>query len=277
MDIWIIQDGENVGPIHDFEVRRKIQAGELPPTTPAWHEGLPAWKPLEEIALFEREFELLREIPTAPSSAEAEQPAPASPPPLPEENHSLRRFWARWLDLYLFAGIWWIGMWAAGRDIGATLANMWLLLFFYVPWFALESFLLHRFGTTPGKWLLGLRVCNNDGSLLSLSEATRRSARVLFIGIGFGLDIIAIACQVMAYFTTKRIGKPLWDHAAGHRVTAAPLAPLRIVAFIFILFASLQLRAIVVVPYLMEEAVKKTPQLKEFFEKYPPWHLPKNH
>jgi hypothetical protein len=81
----------------------------------------------------------------------------------------------------------------------------------------------------------------------------------------------------MAYFTTKRIGKPLWDHAGGHRVTAIPLAPLRIVAFVFILFASLQLRAIVVVPYLMDEAVKKTPQLKEFFEKYPPWHLPKNH
>ena len=98
-------------------------------------------------------------------------------------------------------------MWATGRDIGATLANPWIILFLYVPWFVLETILLHRFGTTPGKWLLGIRVVNNDGSLLSLAEATRRSARVLFIGIGFGLDLIAIVCQIMAWFTTKRLGR----------------------------------------------------------------------
>ena len=35
MDIWIIQDGEKIGPIHDYEIRSRIGKGELPPTTPA--------------------------------------------------------------------------------------------------------------------------------------------------------------------------------------------------------------------------------------------------
>ena len=60
MEIWYIRDGEKLGPFHDFEIRRKITAGELPPTTPAWHEGLGAWKPLEEIDIFKREFEAIR-------------------------------------------------------------------------------------------------------------------------------------------------------------------------------------------------------------------------
>lgn len=267
MDIWIIQDGEKSGPIHDFEIRRKIESGELPSSTPAWHEGLAAWKPLAELPLFQGEFDRV--------PAEESEPVPDLPPPLPEPSVPFRRFWARWFDLYLFAGVWWIAMWATGRDIGATLMNPWILLFQYVPWFVLETFLLHRFGTTPGKWLLGIRVINNDGSLLNLADATRRSARVLFVGIGFGLDIVTMICQIMAYFTTKRLGRPLWDHSGGHRVTAAPLHPLRIVAYVFILFVSLQLRVIVVAPYIMEEAAKSSPQIKELFEKYPPWHLPK--
>ena len=58
MDIWIIQNGEKIGPLHDFEIRRKIETGELPRETPAWHEGLAGWKSLAEIEVFSREFEL---------------------------------------------------------------------------------------------------------------------------------------------------------------------------------------------------------------------------
>ena len=44
-------------------------------------------------------------------------------------------------------------MWASGRDIGMILQHQWIIRFHYVPWFVLETFLLHRFATTPGKWL----------------------------------------------------------------------------------------------------------------------------
>ncbi|MBC8126250.1 MAG: RDD family protein [Gloeobacteraceae cyanobacterium ES-bin-144] len=275
MDIWIIQNGEKIGPIHDFDVRKKIEAGELQANTPAWHEGQPAWMPLVEINLFEREFNQPFSDHGTPDSPPLENQASYTIPPLPENPHLVRRFWARWLDLYLFAGIYWFGMWAIGRDIQATLNNPWVILFFYIPWFIIEAYLIHRFGTTPGKWLLGIKITNNNGSQLSLSEGTRRSARVLLLGIAFGWEIVTLICQLIAFFTTKSLGRPLWDKLGGHRLLATPLQPIKIAAYVFTLFVALQLQAIVLVPYLMDEAAKQSPQLKQLFEKYPPWHLPK--
>lgn len=275
MDIWIIQDGEKTGPIPDFEVRRRIEAGELATSTPVWHEGLATWTPLAEISLFQREFE--RRAPVVDTPVVSPVPARTVPPPLPDQPHLVRRFWARWLDLYVYAGLWWIAMWAAGRDIGMILTQPWIMLLHYVPWFVFETFLLHRSGTTPGKWLLGIRVVNNDGSLLGLAEATRRSARVLFIGIGFGWGILALVCQLMSWITTKRLGRPLWDHAGGHRLEVSPLNPFRLVAYVFVLIAALQLQVIVVAPYAMESAEKVFPEFKEALEKNPHWHLPKRH
>ena len=276
MDIWIIQNGEKVGPIHDFDVRKKIEHGELPATTPAWHDGLAAWKPLVEIDLFAREFERPIEVRDSPSALPAEDDERPVPPSLPDTPVLLRRFWARWFDLYLFAGVWWIVLWATGRDIEATLTNPWVMLFQYVPWFVLETLLLHRFATTPGKWLLGLKVVNHNGTRLDLADASRRSARVLFIGLGFGWGPLSLVCQILAFFNAKHLGRPLWDHAGGHRVTAVPLNPLRITGYVLVLFAALQLQMIVVAPYVFDAAGKAFPSLKEQFDRNPPWHLPKN-
>jgi len=281
MDIWIILDGEKSGPIHDFDIRKKIESGELPPTTPAWHEGLGTWKPLGEISLFSGEFDRSTEEPVTPPVPQQNSTGGPLPPPLPEKAHLMRRFWARWLDLFFFAGIWWITMWIAGRDIGETLNNPWVLLFQYVPWFVIEALMLHRFATTPGKWLLGIRVVNNNGSFLSLAEASRRSARVFFLGIGFGWGILCIVCQIMAVVTTQRIGRPLWDHAGGHRITTTPVQPVGLGVYLFSLFIALQLQFIVVAPYVPPYAIeafdKTFPMLKikERFEKNPPLHLPK--
>jgi uncharacterized RDD family membrane protein YckC len=274
MDIWIIRNGEKNGPFRDFEIRHKIEDGELSSTTAAWHQGLPAWQPLGEIDLFKREFELDHQQEIAGAIEEPSSPA-ITPPPLPKKNIYGRRFWARWFDLYLFSGIWWIAMWWAGRDIEATLSNPWVMIFQYVPWFILEAFLLHRFGFTPGKWLLGLKVTNTDGSALNLSASTRRSMRVLFTGIGFGWGLLAVFCQGLSLFTARRLGSPLWDHAGGHTVTSTPLSPLRVGALAVLFFAALQLQWIVVAPHIIKAVGNNFPKLQEQYQKNPPWHLPK--
>ncbi|HEX7261218.1 MAG TPA: RDD family protein, partial [Luteolibacter sp.] len=180
------------------------------------------------------------------------EPARQSPPPLPVKPRCFRRFCARWLDLTLYSGFWWIGMWAAGQDIEAVLLHPWMMFFHYVPWFFLEPLLIHRFGSTPGKWLLGLEVVNQDGSRLSLAAATRRSLQVMISGIGFGWYLLAIFCQVLSLITTQRLGTTFWDHAGGHRVTAAPLNPLRISAFVSLFAGSLILHFIIFSPYIYE-------------------------
>lgn len=276
MEIWLIIDGEKAGPFHDFDIRSKIECGELPPETPAWHEGLATWRPLVLVPLFATVFDSIdRQTPGEQSAAEDDAPR-RRPPPLPVKPVVVRRFWARWLDLQVYLGFWWLGMWLTGRNIGDILENPWIMLFQLVPWFVVETLLIHHLGTTPGKWLLGLRVLNDDDSLLTLRQAVTRSTRVLCLGVGFGWSLISIVCQVMALVTTQRLGRPLWDHAAGHKVTSKPLHPVGISSCVIAFFAAIQLQFAVIGPYAMEEASKMVPQLRESFEKNPPWHLPKH-
>src|SRR5688572_502704 len=269
MDIWLIRDGEKTGPFHDFEIRRKIETGELPDTTPAWHEGLDAWKPLIQFGLFTCRFEL-----KATPSEEPALPGESGPPPLPPQPHCLRRFWARWLDLTLYSGFWWLGMWAAGQDIEAVLTNFWLTFFHFIPWFMLEALLLHRFGTTPGKWLLGLVVANRDGSRLDLAAAIRRSLRVMILGIGFGWVPLSMFCQMLSLVTARRLGATLWDHTGGHRLMASALNPLRILALVVLFLAGIWLKSIVIYPYAVKMIIRDFPSLKESYDKNPFWHLP---
>lgn len=278
MDIWIILNGEKTGPYRDFEIRRKIEDGEFAATVPAWHDGLPAWQPLGEIDLFTREFSLASHPPGPVTLAPTPVPVPEepTPPARPQLRQYGRRFLARWFDLHLFAGIWWLAMWAAGRDIAATMMNPWIMIVQYIPWFILEAFLLHRLGFTPGKWLLGLRVSNLDGSLMSLSESLRRSGRVLFTGIGFGWSLLAVFCQLLSLYTAKRLGKPMWDYVGHHQVERSPLQPLRIIGFVMIFGVALYLQAIVTSPYTFDYLAKEIPEFKESYGKGPPWWvLPK--
>lgn len=291
MDIWIIRDGEKIGPIHDFEIRRKIESGEIDADTSAWHDGLDGWKKLPEIPIFSREFEKLEEKNT-PSIEEndTEKPtaaSPASPPPVPGVAAYGRRFWARWMDLTLYAGLWWIGLWASRQNVEAAMTSLWIILLLYIPWFIIEAMLIHYTGTTPGKWLMGLRVLNHDGSRLDLGAATRRSMRVMFTGVGFGWGLLAVFCQFLSLITARRLGGvALWDHLGNHRVVVSPLSPLRVALLAFIFITGLYLQAIVLYPYNLkamnedpqfQALLKKNPDFKEFFEKSQPWYLPKRH
>lgn len=281
MDIWLIQNGEKTGPLPDYEVRRRISAGRLQRDTHAWHEGLDAWRPLAEVPLFRDEFD--------PPTSLRPPPLPTTPPPVPRPAGGpvasptlapgrplwLRRFFARWFDLYLFATCWWFAMWWLGRDLGELLLNPVAMITMYLPWVAVEAWLIQRFGCTPGKWLLGLRVLNSDGSRLDLSAAIRRSLVVLAVGVGFGWGIVAVLCQALSLFAATRLGKPLWDVRGGHEVLARPLRRYRAVALGLGLFASMHLQLAVKWPYMEEQMAEAMPALYERVREHPPWHLPK--
>lgn len=274
MELWVIIEGEKAGPFQDYEIRRRIENGELAGDTPAWHQGQDGWKPLRELAPFAVEFER----PTARNDGEAAAASAVrrgqGPPTLPQERLLGRRFWARWLDILAYVACWWLGLWASGRPIDAALDSLLLMVLQLVPWFVLETILLHRYGTTPGKWLLGLRVVNADGSLLSLGAATVRSLRVWSGGIGFGLGPVALICQAFSLHLCLRLGRPLWDHVGKHYVRATPLVPWRVAALAVGMFAAIQLQGAVVSPYLLKDMEQAFPALKEWFERYPPPRLP---
>ena len=45
--------------------------------------------------------------------------------------------------------------------------------------------------------------------------------------------------------------------------------------FVLILLTAFLLRLFVLMPYIFEEAAKKSPEIRELCEKYPDWFLPK--
>ena len=273
MEIWLIVNGTRSGPYPDYEIRSRIEHGEITSDEIVWHEGLPAWTPVGELELFR-------------NSIEQQQLASAAiPPPLPEayieasagakpKAHLARRFWARWTDLTVYSGLWWLGMYLGGRDIGSAIGNAWLLLPMFLPWFAVEVWLIHSFGTTPGKWLMGLRVSNEDGSLLTLKEAIWRSLRIMITGIGFGWGLLTILCQTMSWFTTRRLGKPIWDYMGNHKVEADPIKPLRTAALVVVFIGAFQLQAAVRGPHEEKRFVEQFPQFKEILEQNDGWHFP---
>lgn len=276
MEIWLIQNGVKTGPFQDYEIRNRIADGQIEIDQFAWHEGLPGWVKLREIDLFRDDLERAQR--DKKDSFEYVGPVDQMRPPdvvsLSGKRHLARRFWARWLDLMVYTAIWWLLMYVAGRDIGAIILNPWMQLSIYLPWFMIEAWLLHRFGTTPGKWLLGIRVVNDDDTTLTLKSSIWRSVRVWIAGIGFGWGLLSVLCQAMSWFTARRIGKPVWDYMGKHKITVAPMSAFKIITFVLLFFTAMQLQTAVRFPHEKEIILKQYPDFREFFEKGEPWHLP---
>ena len=118
------------------------------------------------------------------------------------EPHPWRRYFARGIDLALVGlpvsfvqyvllhrNYTTVSRW---EDIVCALIGWGLLLL-------LEPLLLARFGTTAGKWCMGITVTRPDGERLSYSEALNRTALVWLYGAGLGISIVELVCNYRSY------------------------------------------------------------------------------
>nr|SPS06268.1 membrane protein of unknown function [Candidatus Nitrotoga fabula] len=81
-------------------------------------------------------------------------------------------------------------------------------------WVPAESVFLSLFGTTPAKWLFGIKVVHPGGELLSIPEALNRSFLVFLQGVGLGIPFVALFTQLFAYRRLTKTGTTLWDTSA---------------------------------------------------------------
>jgi len=285
MHIWLIKDGEKHGPHPDYHIRQGIENGQYDADTPAWHEGLDGWTTLGEIDLFKSTLD----EPAAPKSPPREK-SPHIPPseparaagtaattPSPEKLHLARRFWARMVDLQIHITICWLFLYVSNRDIGAVLVSPWLAVILLSSWIPIEAALIHFHGTTPGKWLLGIRVRNDDGTPLSGRQASWRAVRVLIAGLGLGLPVVMPLCLMISFWVTHRIRRSLWDHMGRHAVDFKPIRVSRYLVVVAVIFITSQLQVAVLAPHLEPLFQKQFPQFWEQFEKNPPRHFPERH
>lgn len=118
------------------------------------------------------------------------------------EPHLWRRYFARGIDLTL------VGLMVSfvqfvllhhnlvniskGENVLCGLAGWGLLVL-------IEPLLLARFGTTAGKWCMGITVTRPDGERLSYGEALERTAAVWLYGAGLGISIVELVCNYRSY------------------------------------------------------------------------------
>lgn len=98
-----------------------------------------------------------------------------------------------------------------------------------VIWVLLEGFLLHRFGTTPGKALFSLRVTAREGGRPGLQQAMIRAFFVWLIGVGMWLPLLSILTLAYSIWSLKTRGNTFWDRQLGTRVQQGKLTIARIV------------------------------------------------
>lgn len=140
--------------------------------------------------------------PAAPYSADDRMPYPRCPG---------RRFFARALDSALYTALARWLLFLLGIPLNRQGLSSLLLVLGTALMIVLEPALLHFFGTTPGKALLGLAVEREDGSHLSYAEGWSRVWRMFWRGRALGIPLLSLYRQYKA-FETVLSGEPVvWD------------------------------------------------------------------
>lgn len=86
-------------------------------------------------------------------------------------------------------------------------------------WIILEAMLMAVFQTTPGKYLLNIRVVKKSGERIRFSEALRRSFHVWLRGLGAGFPLLALITQPVALTRLVIKGETSWDRDGEFTVT----------------------------------------------------------
>jgi len=120
---------------------------------------------------------------------------------IPKEIHPWKRFFARWLDLFLWSAIiqFVLIVIVRMRPLPGEFLNTLLDIGKMVLFIPVEAFFLHKFGTTPGKFVMGIRVEYIQGGNLPYAEALHRSRSVFVSGEGLGIPFAQLGLNVYRY------------------------------------------------------------------------------
>ena len=134
-------------------------------------------------------------------------------------HHPWRRFFARFVDVSFFSIVLAFVVGALFPESVEGFVKMFenpIIASFivYLAWMPVEAVFLSSLGTTPAKWLFGIRVISNRGKL-PFDDAAKRTILVWIKGLGFGLPLVSLLTMLYAYRRLTKTGTTLWDTSAG--------------------------------------------------------------
>lgn len=251
---WYFQDGKGVaGPVPWQRFREIAGAGRISADTLVQLAGTPSWQPLGallgEAAAGAGPVAAPARRDPPPAAAKA---APAAAPPVgsaPPAGAAAvvdadgwsnlpatpwRRFFADGFDVLvngvtaLFLLVMVLARVAPAVAVGflQVLTSPAGEFVFAVAVCALAALLnawwIARFGTTPGKALLGLRIRRADLSRLSFGLALNRQIRQVFLGNALGIVPMIFVTWIVGYVKLRRNGVTPWDRECGTVVLCRP-------------------------------------------------------
>ena len=98
-----------------------------------------------------------------------------------------RRYFARQFDFALYGLLWsLVSQWGLRLNIGGSYVMLKVLstVVGAVLMVVIEPFLLHFWGTTPGKWLFGMEIRTPNGEKLAIRTGFYRTWQVFNGGMG---------------------------------------------------------------------------------------------
>lgn len=132
---------------------------------------------------------------------------------IPKEIHPWRRWLARTLDY------WWLAVLVnfvivvvmRVRPLPGDFADIVIMILCGAAFVPIEAFALSRWGTTPGKFVLGIRLESANGGYLRFDQALNRSWQVYKEGMGFRIPLISLFLQLHKYL---RLTGSVWKRFA---------------------------------------------------------------
>lgn len=222
MRIYWIENGKRCGPATVPDILSKVQLGELAPDVLGWHSGCADWVPLKELPAL-ADFLSPAEPVSAAEESPAEPEPPASPSGAPAGSAGgasgvpplsllmpgpVTRFLARMVDMVLYATI--------------VLSIMHLLqipymssfhpgrFLFWVPMLVIEAMVVCAWGTTPGKYWMGVRL-QGVGGRISFRASLMRCIFAFALGLGCMVPLLNLFTLVMSFAQLRRRGFLPWD------------------------------------------------------------------
>ncbi|MBQ9142296.1 MAG: MerR family transcriptional regulator [Lachnospiraceae bacterium] len=134
---------------------------------------------------------------------------------IPKENMPWRRFFARSLDMSIYSLLWNLFLICVcnvniqKNHVELEIAGSVMVL---VLMLLIEPVLLALFGTTPGKWVLGLSVLSLEGEKPAYQEALCRTVQVIYYGLGISIPIVNFVCLYKNYGKCAMSDDMEWEY-----------------------------------------------------------------
>lgn len=241
---YYFQGKSRVGPIPSESLQDMLKSGDLAPDALIRkNDDRAEWHPAYSFGVFE--------IPegrplSAPPSGIHGTFEPFQTMPLTvnawaagPQNRPWVRYFAKMFDINYFQVAWlaFLAFFAPTQTTVSFMDYTWAALAGFFPFIIFEAISLSLFGTTPGKWLLNVRVRASLGEKLGFMDAFSRGLWVWLLGFGLGFPLFTLIGHLRAYSRLKQEGTTGWDMRGGLQVLHRPVSTLRVFGFVFLWLA----------------------------------------